>query len=134
MSFSVDPSVIKNPRDTEQHEENHMSCISVQNALFHGIHWSCTENMVRDTEESLFNGSFLQFWKKLLSGCSSHLVNCIGNSKIIHPSVIYFSSPNALQRLSSFNSQHSLQIKTYCVPSRVPSTTPLNRNSGTPYM
>ena len=51
MSFSVDPSVIKNPRDTEQHEENNMSCISVQNTLFHGIHRSCTENMDTDTEE-----------------------------------------------------------------------------------
>ena len=52
---------------------------------------------------SLFNGSFLQSGKKLLSGCSSNLVNCIGNSKIINPSVIYYPSPNELQRLSSFN-------------------------------
>ena len=51
ISFSVDPSVIKNPRDTEQHEENHMSCTSVQNTLFHGIHRSCTENMDTDTVE-----------------------------------------------------------------------------------
>ena len=71
---------------------------------------------------SLFHGSFLQSWKKLLSGCSSNLVNCIGNSKIINPSVIYYSSPNELQRLSSFNSPHSLMIKTYCLPTRVPST------------
>ena len=51
MSLSVDPSVIKIPRDTEQHEENHMLCISVQNTLFHGIHRSCTENMDTDNAE-----------------------------------------------------------------------------------
>ena len=49
--------------------------------------------------------------KKLLSGCSLNLVNCIGDSKIINPSVIYYSSPHELQGLS-FNSAHSLTIKT----------------------
>ena len=84
---------------------------------------SCTENMDTDTAGNHYSMvPFSSYGKKLLSGCSSHFVNCIGNSKIIHPSVIYFLSPNVLQRLSSFNSQHSLHIKTYCVPTRVPST------------
>ena len=72
--------------------------------------------------KSLFNGSFLQLWKKvvirlLIKSCELHR-----ELTIINPSVMYFSSPNALQRLSSFNSQHSLEIKTYCVPTRVPCT------------
>ena len=86
----------KHLRDTEQHEENHMSCISVQNTLFMAFIGVVLRTWIQILQKSLFNSSFLQLWKKLLSGCSSRLVNCIGNSKIIHPSVIYFSSPNAL--------------------------------------
>ena len=113
----------ENPRNSDQHEENNMWCISLQNKLFHGIQRSPTKNMDKDNQDITIQWApFSSPGKKLLSGCSSNLVNCIGNSKNINPSVIYYSSSNELQRLSSFNSPHSFKIKTYCLPTRLPST------------
>ena len=42
---------MKNPKNTEQHEENNMWCISLQNKIFHSIHMSPTKNIDKDNQE-----------------------------------------------------------------------------------
>ena len=96
--------------------------ICVKNTLFHGISRSCSENMDTDTVEITIQWFLSPVMEKavirlLITSCE--LYREFKN----YPSIsnLFFIS-KCIERLPSFNSQHSLQIKTYCVPSRVPST------------
>ena len=90
--------------------------------LSNGIHRSLTKNMDKDNQEITIKWLLSPVLKKAVIRMLIKSYKLHREFKIINPSVIYYSSPNELQRLSSFNSPHSLKIKTYCLPTRVPST------------
>ena len=73
-------------------------------------------------KKSLLNGSFLQSLKKAVMRMLIKYCELYREFKNYQPIINFHSSPNELQRLSSSKSPHSLKIKTYCLPTRVPST------------
>ena len=73
-------------------------------------------------KKSPLNGSFLQSWKKavirlLMKSCK--LYRDLKNYQSIS-NLLFISK--WIAKLSSFKSPHSLKIKTYCLPTRIPST------------